>query len=127
VTINNIITNQHIPDELKARAITMCSTMTPAEARLWNHLRKNNLGGFHFRRQQIIHGYIVDFYCHTANLVIEVDGSEHLKQKNFDKNRVEFLNGLGIAVIRFYKSGVMNPVNSVFEVILENCRSNSIF
>ena len=51
--------------------------MTPWERKLWFHLRTNRLGGFHFRRQQIIDGVIVDFYCHALRLVEEVDGSGH--------------------------------------------------
>ena len=47
--------------------------MTPAEKILWNELRANKLG-VHFRRQQVIAGFIVDFYCHKSALVIEVDG-----------------------------------------------------
>jgi very-short-patch-repair endonuclease len=54
--------------------------MTPAERILWQELRGNKLGA-HFRRQQIIAGFIVDFYCHKVALVIEVDGDVHDLQK----------------------------------------------
>ena len=55
--------------------------MTPAEKILWQELRANK-PGFHFRRQQVIAGFIVDFYCHKAALVVEVDGDiHHLKQE----------------------------------------------
>ncbi len=50
--------------------------MTHAETILWNEIRANKLG-VHFRRHQVIAGFIVDFYCHAANLVIEVDGEIH--------------------------------------------------
>ena len=50
--------------------------MTPAEKILWQELRANKLG-VHFRRQQAIAGFIVDFYCHKAGLVVEVDGDIH--------------------------------------------------
>ena len=49
--------------------------MTPAEKILWKELRANKLG-VHFRRQQVIQGFIVGFYCHKAELVVEVDGDE---------------------------------------------------
>jgi len=80
----HIITNQHISPELKARAKAMRSNMTPAESKLWYHLRNNNLANCHFRRQQIIGPYIVVSYCHSANLVVEVDGSGHLDQIEYD-------------------------------------------
>jgi very-short-patch-repair endonuclease len=51
--------------------------MTPEERILWERLRRNGLNGIHFRRQQVIDGYIVDFYCQSANLIIEVDGEVH--------------------------------------------------
>jgi very-short-patch-repair endonuclease len=57
----HIITNQHISPELKARVKAMRSNMTPAENKLWYHLRRNNLANCHFRRQQIRDPYIVDF------------------------------------------------------------------
>ena len=57
--------------------------MTPAEKILWEELRANKLG-VHFRRQQVISGFIVDFYCHKAALVLEVDGDVHDLQQEED-------------------------------------------
>ena len=54
--------------------------MTNAEALLWERIRKNQLGGIHFRRQQILFGFIADFYCHSKRLVVEVDGDIHKTQ-----------------------------------------------
>jgi very-short-patch-repair endonuclease len=71
---NKIITGQQVSPELKARAKELRQEMTPAESKLWQRLRAGRLEGFHFRRQQIIGGYIADFYCHAAGLVVEVDG-----------------------------------------------------
>jgi very-short-patch-repair endonuclease len=119
---DHILTNQHISPELKARAKAMRSNMTPAESKLWYHLRKNNLANFHFRRQQIIGSYIVDFYCHSANLIVEVDGSGHLDQGEYDQIRDEFLTGLGLKVLRFYNSDVLENIDTVLEDILEYCQ-----
>jgi very-short-patch-repair endonuclease len=118
----HILTNQHISPELKARAKAMRSNMTPAESKLWYHLRKNNLANFHFRRQQIIGAYIVDFYCHSANLVVELDGSGHLDQVAYDQERDETLAGLGFRVLRFYNSDVIEDIDKVLDVILEHCQ-----
>jgi very-short-patch-repair endonuclease len=60
--------------------------MTPAEKILWQELRVNKLG-VHFRRQQVIAGFIVDFYCHKAALVIEVDGDIHDLQQEENARR----------------------------------------
>ena len=62
-------------------------TMTPAESRLWLKLKSNRLGRLHFRRQQILRGFIVDFYCHPARLVVEVDGEVHNQQVEYDAQR----------------------------------------
>lgn len=60
--MRSVITGQQVSDEKKQRARQMREAMTPAEAALWEYLRLDKLG-VHFRRQQIIDGFIVDFYC----------------------------------------------------------------
>ncbi|MGH7000341.1 MAG: endonuclease domain-containing protein [Stellaceae bacterium] len=52
-------------------------TPTDAELRLWSHLRRKQLDGIRFRRQQPIGRYVVDFFCPEAHLIIEVDGGQH--------------------------------------------------
>jgi very-short-patch-repair endonuclease len=69
--------------------------MTPAEKMLWKELRGNKLG-VHFRRQQVIAGFIVDFYCHKAGLVIELDGSVHDEQIEEDAQRDKVLKEMGL-------------------------------
>ena len=122
MSTDHILTNQYISPELKAHAKAMRSNMTPAENKLWYHLRRNNLANFHFRRQQIIGSYIVDFYCHSAKLVVELDGSGHLDQVMYDQKRDETLVGLGLRVLRFYNSDVIEDIDTVLEVILEHCQ-----
>src|ERR1700675_2004678 len=58
--------------------------MTPAERILWKALRRNAIEGFHFRRQQVIEGFVVDFYCDAVKLAIELDGSVHQEQWKYD-------------------------------------------
>mgnify|MGYP001252608911 CR=1 FL=1 len=74
MAIKQIVTGQKVSAAKEARAKELRREMTPAEGKLWMGLRANRLEGFHFRRQQVIEPYIVDFYCHQAALVIEVDG-----------------------------------------------------
>ncbi|MBK8618199.1 MAG: endonuclease domain-containing protein [Anaerolineales bacterium] len=86
--------------------------MTPAEKVLWQELRANKLG-VHFRRQQVIAGFIVDFYCHKAALVIEVDGGIHNKQKKEDAEREQVLIELGLRIVRFRNEEVMKNLSAV--------------
>src|SRR4051812_33525571 len=78
--VPNIVRGQWVEDEKLARAKELRREMTPAERLLWSHLRRNQLNGLHFRRQQVIEGFITDFYCHSAALVVEVDGRIHEEQ-----------------------------------------------
>ncbi|MBM3471710.1 MAG: DUF559 domain-containing protein [Armatimonadetes bacterium] len=92
--------------------------MTQAEARLWARLRKNQLAGLHFRRQQIIDGYIADFYCHTAGLVVEVDGAVHAEDQEWDAERDRAMGKRGLRVLRFANRDVMERVEWVLSEIL---------
>jgi len=96
-----IVRGQRVTPEKIAQAKEMLSNMTEAEKILWQSVRTNRLNGWHFRRQQIIAGYIVDFYCHQAALIIEVDGEIHLRQVEADKQRDLALTQFGFCVIDF--------------------------
>ena len=121
----HIISGQHISPELKARAQELRRQMTPSEIELWDRLRANRLEGFHFRRQQIIDGYIVDFYCHSVGLVVEVDGDIHLGQQDYDHLRDAHLCELGLTVLRFTNSEIDNNIEAVLSSILETCRAGN--
>lgn len=81
----NIVIGQKVDPEKAARAKELRREMTAAEKILWGYLRANRLDGFHFRRQQVIAGFIVDFYCHPAGLAIELDGPVHANQVEYDR------------------------------------------
>ncbi len=84
--------------------------MTPAEIRLWHHLRAHRFDQWKFRRQTVIGPYIVDFTCRTAMLVVEIDGDSHAMQAGYDASRTAFLESHGWRVIRFTNADVMaNP------------------
>ena len=114
--IKNIVTNQRVTKEKLQRAKELRRDMTPAEKMLWEELRANKLG-VHFRRQQIIEGFIVDFYCHKASLVIEVDGDIHDLQREEDARREKALSELGLMVIRFRNDEVARDLSGVVERI----------
>ncbi|MFN8528475.1 MAG: primosomal protein N' [Anaerolineae bacterium] len=90
---------------------------TPAEGRLWKSIRGNQLEGFTFRRQHIIERFVVDFYCRDARLVIEVDGGIHQYTQEEDAIRQEFLENLGLRVIRFSNENVLEQTQSVLDRI----------
>lgn len=91
--------------------------MTPSERILWKYIRGKQLDGWRFRRQHGFGPYVLDFYCPTLKLCIEVDGNIHLideiKQK--DDDRTIFLEKNGIRVIRFTNEEIEKDVNSVLE------------
>lgn len=118
-----IITGQRVHPELLKRAREMRRNMTPAEHRLWQRLRAGRLEGLHFRRQQVIDGYIVDFYCHAASLVVEVDGGVHFGQETYDRGREELLTTRGLRVLRFLNSDVDKNIDTVLAVILSACQT----
>ena len=90
---------------------------TPAEEKLWVHLRGHRMGDVHFRRQHAIGNYIVDFCAPNRKLIIELDGSQHLEQEEYDKQRTAFLNSKGYKVLRFWNSDVMKDIDRVLTVI----------
>jgi very-short-patch-repair endonuclease len=120
--LKNIITGQRVNPEKLRKAKEMRQNMTPAERKLWQRLRAGRLEGFHFRRQQIIDGYITDFYCHAAGIVVEVDGDIHLEQQEYDRERDQHLSAKGLRVLRFYNTHVNKDIEAVLEVILKACR-----
>ena len=119
-----IIKGQDVRFETRDRARELRRRMTPAEARLWQALRGGQLSGLKFRRQQVIGGYIADFYCDTAGLVIEVDGPVHDAQMEFDQAREEAINLHGLRVLRFSNDHVMNRLAAVLVTIESTARAN---
>ncbi len=79
------------------------------------------MAGFHFHRQQVIDRFIVDFYCHQADLVVEVDGGVHLAQEEYDRARDEALTAHGLRVLRFTNDEIAQHMDLVLSAILEAC------
>ena len=95
------------PDKLSL-AKQLRREMTPAERRLWAAIRRNAIDGFHFRRQQVIEGYVVDFYCAAAKLVIELDGGVHQEQWKYDQSRDKTITRAGVRVLRIPNEGILD-------------------
>jgi len=99
--------------------------LTPAERRLWQKLKRKQLGGFKFRRQHQIDQYIVDFYCAELCLIIEIDGDIHVvpqKIKN-DKLRQQELENRGFTVSRYTNNDVRRNLDGVLSDILKICEN----
>ena len=99
------------------RARNLRENMTNAELILWNRIRNNQLLGFRFKSQHPVAGFIADFYCHKAKLVLEADGLIHRTQKEYDLDRDKVFNDLGLTVIRFSNEEIEYNTDSVIQTI----------
>lgn len=120
--VKNIVRGQSVSYEMHERAKKLRREMTPEEKILWKELRTNKLNGLHFRRQQIVHGYIADFYCHRPELIVELDGRIHELQKEYDAEREAYLIALGFRIIRFTNENVNKDLKGVLQTIVNACR-----
>lgn len=89
---------------------------TKAEKILWQELRNKKLG-VKFRRQHPVDKFILDFYAPEINLAIELDGSIHTENKEYDKTRTEYLKEKNINVIRFWNSEIENDLRATLNKI----------
>ncbi len=94
------------------------TSQTPQEMILWARLR-NSQTGYKWKRQVSIGPYIADFYCWKKLLVIELDGSQHLDNKGYDKEREKYFLSLGIKTVRFWNNEVNTNINGVINYILK--------
>jgi very-short-patch-repair endonuclease len=101
----------------RTRAIELRKELTLAERKLWSKIRNDQLG-VTFRRQHAIGNYIPDFVCIEKKLIIELDGSQHLEQQEYDEERTKFLNSLGYKVIRFWNNDVTKDMDGVILAII---------
>ncbi len=115
---------EHNKKELKDLRKELRNNLTAAEAYLWNELKENNFEGRKFRRQHSIKNYIVDFYCPSERLIIELDGQVHLNPTadEKDRKREEELEEMGFTVIRFENKMVFESLDSVLMEIRKKFR-----
>lgn len=97
--------------------------LTPAEMKLWSALNRRQLAGLKFRRQHPVGRFIVDFYCPSCKLVIEVDGDIHAQQTFYDEARTEQLQSFGYQVLRFTNEEVVSNLQTVLVHILETAKT----
>lgn len=101
-------------------AVTMRNKPTPAEARMWEILTKEVVPKFPnhiFKQQQVVFGYILDFYCETLRLCIEIDGGAHRDSEEYDQHRDRILTRKGLRVLRIRNEDVFNnPQRLAFQI-----------
>jgi len=86
---------------------------------LWQRLRRRQLAGFKFRRQHSVGPYICDFACLEASIAVELDGSQHAEQFDYDMRRDTFLRSRGFRVLRFWNNDVLVRTEVILETIYE--------
>ncbi len=98
---------------------------TSAERVLWRAINRNQIEGFRFRRQVPLAGYVVDFACHDAKLVIEVDGATHSTEAEieYDRRRETAIVAEGYAIVRFRNDKVYESLDAVVDAILLKLQS----
>ena len=101
-----------------SRARHLRKQSTEAEKLLWSNLRRHQLLGYQFRRQEPIGNYIVDFVCYQRRLVVELDGGHHQEQITYDNERTKTLESRGFRVIRFWNDDVLLNQEGVLAEIL---------
>lgn len=99
----------------KARLLR--KNQTDAERILWQRLRNRGLHGYKFRRQAPVGPYVADFLCESAQLIIEVDGGQHMDNKEYDHYRDDFLRANGYEVKRFWNNEVIGNLDGVLEAL----------
>ena len=106
-----------IDPDTKSFSRLLRSEMTDAERALWRQLRERQRHGVKFRRQHPIGGYIVDFVCLDARLVVEVDGGQHSERAEHDAYRTNVLELYGYVILRFWNNEVLANLAGVVETI----------
>ena len=105
--------------QLRKNAKRLRSDMTEAEWALWYHLRAKRFCGIKFYRQKIVGHYIADFLSLNPKLIIELDGSQHAEQIEYDRIRTTYLEEQAFTVIRFWNDEVLRDINMVLDVIFD--------
>ena len=109
------------------------NNLTPAEATLWKALKGSQINGLKFRRQHSLGPYVMDFYCPSIRLCVELDGEVHNTYGAclHDSERTRFLNENGITVKRFENDVVYKNINAIIQTIIDYAeewkRNNQIY
>ena len=100
---------------LTSRSRKLRRNSTDAERKLWTILRNRQLGGFKFRQQVELDGYVADFLCLERRLIVEVDGGQHTPER--DARRTTYLENQGFRILRFWNHDVLQNLDGVWTTI----------
>ena len=98
-------------------AKTLRQARNLSEVKLWMQLNKKKFKGFDFDRQVVIGNFIVDLYCNSCDVVIEIDGKSHNDKVEYDRIRDNFLKNLGLTVIHIKATDVLNNIDDVMKML----------
>ena len=101
----------------KIFARTLRKDQTKAEKIVWELLRKRKFRDYKFRRQHVIEGFVLDFYCHELKLGRESDGGIHLRQREYDALRQEIIESEGITVVRITNKEIIENKRAILDKI----------
>lgn len=104
---------KRVTNQTRRRAIRLRRESTAPEQLLWSILCRRQLGGLKFRRQHPIEPYVVDFYCASAKLVVELDGDSHEGRQSYDHQRTKHLEKLGLKIVRVTNDDVIHHIEGV--------------
>ncbi|MEK7377081.1 MAG: DUF559 domain-containing protein [Candidatus Margulisiibacteriota bacterium] len=99
---------------------------TLAEEQVWKLLRNRRYLEYKFRRQYVVEGFVIDFFCKELKLGIEVDGGIHLNRKEYDDIRQMIIESEGIRIIRISNTEIQNDPKILFMKIKQAIGNNSV-
>ena len=108
-----------VSERQRNRAKSLRRTMTRSETLLWRYIKAHRVDGLGFRRQVPMRGYVVDFACHSARLIVELDGESHdfESRQRHDEQRDAWFKSQGYTVLRFTNEQVLSNLEGVVEAI----------
>ena len=115
-----------MPESIREFARKLRAEQSETESLMWALLRDRQLGGAKFRRQHPVGPYVLDFYCHEANLAVELDGGQHTETIVKDEARTAFLKGKGIDVLRFWNNEMLAETEAVLEKIWDELNARNV-
>jgi len=112
--------------QIFSNAKKLRENQTEAEEKFWLAVKDNQIEGYKFRRQHPLSIYVVDFYCHALQLVIEIDGEYHLseEQQILDKQRTADIEFQGLKVVRFTNDEIMSNLEEAIDKIKSHIKRN---
>ena len=112
-------------DRMTSRLTNLAKTLrkrsTDAELILWQRIKARRLEGIKFRRQQPIEDFIVDFLSFENRIIIELDGGQHVEDRQKDRERDKLLTKAGFKVLRFWNNEIFENLDGVLERIQQAC------